>query len=74
MIYSIDCSVGTVTFSGGVFGCTDSGVVSATPVAYAVDTTNPDTNFSDGMSLGWGVVAAMAAAWAVVVLRKALMR
>lgn len=75
MIYSFDCSAGTVQFANGVFSCSDSaGTVSAQPVAYAIDTTDPSTNFSDGMTLGWGVVAAMAAAWAIVSLRKALYR
>jgi hypothetical protein len=33
------------------------------------DTTG---QFTDGMTVGWGVVAAMAAAWAIVALRRGL--
>lgn len=74
MIYSIDCSAGTVTFTG-IFGCSDAaGVVSATPVAYAIDTADPTTHFSDGMILGWGVVAAMSAAYGIHLLRRSLLR
>lgn len=73
MIYSFDCSAGTVTFTSGVFGCSDpSGSISATPVAYAIDTTDPVSHFSDGMALGWGVVAAMVGAYAIHLLRRAL--
>lgn len=36
------------------------------------DTNDPSTQFSDGMILGWGVVTAMVAAYAVTLLRRAL--
>lgn len=75
MIYSFECSLGAVVFTDGVFSCSDpAGTVTAQEVAYAIDTTDPTTHFNDGLTLGWGVVAAMAAAWAVVSLRKALFR
>lgn len=75
MIYSFECSSGDVIISAGLLGCSDPlGSITATPVAYAIDTTDPVTGFTDGMVLGWGVAAAMAAAWAVVYLRKALYR
>lgn len=73
MIYSLDCTTGTVTFTSGVFGCSDpAGTITATPVAYAIDTTDPTVHFSDGMTLGWGVVAAMTAAYAIHLMRRAL--
>lgn len=73
MIYSIDCTAGGVTFTSGIYGCSDpAGTVTATPVAYAIDTTDPTTNFTDGMILGWGVVAAMAAAYGIHLMRRAL--
>lgn len=73
MIYSLDCTAGTVIFTGGVFDCSDpAGTITAMPVAYAIDTTDPLTGFSDGMTLGWGVVAAMAVAYAIHLMRRAL--
>lgn len=33
---------------------------------------DPRAAFFDGMTMGWGVVAAMAAAWAVVAMKKGL--
>lgn len=74
MIYSFECSAGVLQVDAGSLSCTDSGVLSVLPVAYAIDTTDPSTGFSDGMVLGWGVVAAMAAAYGVHLLRRALFR
>lgn len=33
---------------------------------------DPQESFKDGMTMGWGVVAAMVAAWALVVMKKGL--
>lgn len=74
MIYSFDCSAGVLQVVAGTLQCTDNGVMSVRPVSYAIDTSDPTTGFSDGMELGWGVVAAMAAAYGVHLLRRALFR
>lgn len=82
MIYSIECSEGepaldVVLVNGsylGRWGCgVGLGVPSAVPVTVsATATTSPEAAFSDGLVLGWGVVAAMVAAYAVTMLRRAL--
>lgn len=83
MLYSFSCSVGTVGLSpiSGAFNCYDSngnplpGVsVTLQAVSLQPESIDAQTNFTDGATLGWGVAAAMAAAWAVVHLRKALFR
>lgn len=74
MIYSFECSAGVLQVVAGSLSCTDSGVLSVHPVSYAIDTSDPTTGFSDGMVLGWGVVAAMSAAYGVHLLRRALLR
>lgn len=33
---------------------------------------DPQESFKDGMTMGWGVVAAMVASWALVVMKKGL--
>jgi hypothetical protein len=40
--------------------------------AMSFPSCDPRAAFFDGMTMGWGVVAAMAAAWAVVAMRKGL--
>jgi len=42
------------------------------PAAVDVLPGNPEASFSDGVILGWGVVAAMVAAYAVHLLRRSL--
>lgn len=83
MLYSFSCSEGTVGLSAdsGGFKCYDSygmplvGVpVTLQAVSIQPESIDAQTNFTDGATLGWGVAAAMAAAWAVVHLRKALFR
>lgn len=85
MLYSITCSDGEMAgFSAaGVFrgiGCVypdgspSGGIPSMQPVSLQPESIDAQTNFTDGATLGWGVAAAMAAAWAVVHLRKALFR
>ena len=83
MLYSFSCSQGTVGLSSvsGAFKCYDStntvisGVpVTLQPVSLQPESIDAQSNFTDGATLGWGVAAAMAAAWAVVHLRKALFR
>lgn len=73
MLYSFDCSAGVLQVSGGALSCSDAaGTLTVTPVAYAIDTTDPSTGFSDGLTLGWGIAAAMVAAYGIHVLRRAL--
>lgn len=64
--------------AGGVVQCFDGATYSAVsavvPVSIQPSNFDPEESFSDGMSLGWGVAAAMVAAWAIVHLRRALMR
>lgn len=48
-----------------------SSVTTAAP-ALALPPCDPLENFKDGMTVGWGVVAAMAVAWAVSVVRRGL--
>lgn len=77
MIYSFQCASGSVldVSSSGVVACFDgstySAVVSVQPVSIQPVGTDPATGFTDGMTLGWGVAAAMAAAWAIHAMRRA---
>lgn len=77
MIYSFECASGSVldVSSSGVVSCFDgsaySAVVSVLPVSVAPSVVDPTTGFTDGMTLGWGVAAAMAVAWAIIQLRRA---
>lgn len=81
MLYSISCPpgsalsgqygpIGCITSPGGEF--VSGSTVVITPVSLQPETLNPGTNFTDGALLGWGVVAAMVAAWAITILRRAL--
>lgn len=82
MIISFNCSQGSVAVSAvsGALKCVDSNgtAITGVPVtAMAVTvsptaTTSPEAAFSDGLVLGWGVVAAMVAAYAITILRRAL--
>lgn len=79
MLYSISCDQGaSFGFLGGYAGCFledgSSAPGTAVPVSIQPESIDAQTNFTDGATLGWGVAAAMAAAWAVVHLRKALFR
>lgn len=82
MLYSFSCSQGTVGLSvSGAFKCYDgSGLpllgvnVTLQAVSIQPESIDAQTNYTDGATLGWGVASAMAAAWAVVHLRKALFR
>ena len=75
MLYSFSCSQGTVGLSPvtGAFKCYDSsgnpilGVnVTLQAVSLEPESIDAQTNCTDGAILGWGVAAAMAAAWAVI--------
>lgn len=78
MIYSFQCPSGfalDVSASGVVDcfdGATHSAVLSVQPVSVQPVGVDPATGFTDGMTLGWGVAAAMAAAWAIHSMRRAL--
>lgn len=80
MLYSFQCPTGSalnVSATGAVqcFDGTNYTPLSAVvPVSIQPANFDPEESFSDGMSLGWGVAAAMVAAWAIVHLRGALMR
>lgn len=77
MIYSFQCASGSVldVSSSGAVSCFDgsiySAVVSVQPVSIQPIGIDPVTGFTDGMTLGWGVAAAMAAAWAIHAMRRA---
>lgn len=77
MIYSFQCASGSVldVSSSGAVACFDgttyTAVVSVQPVSIQPVGTDPQTGFTDGMVLGWGVAAAMAAAWAIHAMRRA---
>lgn len=56
-----------VTYSGGA-------VVNVSALtAPGFVTCDPAAPFFDGLTLGWGVVAAMAFAWAITVLRRGIL-
>lgn len=80
MLYSFQCPSGSAldVSATGVVQCFDGSTYSAVsavvPVSIQPANFDPEESFSDGMSLGWGVAAAMVSAWAVVHLRRALMR
>lgn len=76
MLYSFQCAPSEVlaVSSAGSVLCSDGVAPVVAAVSLQPANVDPVTNFSDGMALGWGVVAAMAAAWGVVSLRRALMR
>lgn len=77
MIYSFQCTSGAsldVSSSGAVTcydGSTYTAVIAVQPVSIQPVGTDPETGFTDGMTLGWGVAAAMAAAWAIHAMRRA---
>jgi len=74
MLYSFACPLGaslTVVTGGGLL-CSDSSLPVASAVSLQPVGVDPATNFTDGAVLGWGVVAAMAAAYAIHLLRRAL--
>lgn len=75
MLYSFQCapSEALSISSGGVILCTDGAAPVVSAVSLQPVNLDPVTNFSDGAVLGWGVVAAMAAAYAIHLLRRALM-
>lgn len=56
-----------VSSAGDVSMLTD-----AVAPAITFPTCDPAGSFKDGMTVGWGVVAAMIAAWAVVTVRRGL--
>lgn len=80
MLYSFSCPAGySLSAQYGPIGCLNASGQFAldaviVPVSLQPESIDPATNFSDGATLGWGVAAAMAAAWGVVHLRKALFR
>jgi len=53
---------------------TDKGqVLASTNVIGSCTTFNSNSsNFTDGVLLGWGILAAMVAAWSITVLRRAI--
>lgn len=79
MIYSFQCPAGYVLdiSSSGLTQCFDGAAY--TPVTSVLAVTvqpvgvDPQTGFTDGMALGWGVAAAMAVAWSIHVLRRAIL-
>lgn len=78
MLYSFQCDTGSALAvdSAGAVSCFDgtttTPVVSVLPVSLQPAGVDPVTGFTDGAVLGWGVAAAMVAAWAVHSLRRAL--
>lgn len=44
----------------------------ATAPALSFPACDPAGDFKDGLTMGWGVVAAMAVAWAIVALRRGI--
>lgn len=77
MLYSFQCASGSTldVSTSGVVSCFDgsnySAVTSVLPVSLQPTAIDPTSGFTDGMTLGWGVAAAMAAAWAIHTLRRA---
>lgn len=80
MLYSFQCPSGSAlnVSAAGVVQCFDgtnyASVSAVVPVSIQPANFDPEESFSDGMSLGWGVAAAMVAAWAIVHLRRGLIR
>jgi len=88
MLINLDCSSGVPGIQLQVvngtnyyrLACVDSSgsllaganTMTSSPVSMAIETSDPVTGFTDGATLGWGVVAAMAMAWAITHLRRAL--
>lgn len=64
-------------YSTHLIACSSDGTYSGSPI-YLGDavsyggTGDPEASFNDGLTLGWAVVAAMVAAYAIHLLRKAL--
>ncbi|WP_342049725.1 MULTISPECIES: hypothetical protein [unclassified Cupriavidus] len=56
-----------VDSSGGIAMLSD-----ATMPVMSFAPCDPSGDFKDGMTMGWGVVAAMAIAWAVTVMKRGL--
>lgn len=62
--YRLKCSMPDGTFGG---------ILTLKPVTVsAAPTATPGAEFTDGAVLGWGVVAAMVAAWGITVLRRGI--
>lgn len=80
MLYSFTCPTGSMldVSPAGAVQCFDGSTYSAVQAATAVSLqpvgVDPQTSFTDGMTLGWGVASAVVAAWAIVHLRKGLIR